>query len=254
MAIFPRRAPGDTMKMFKPLAVALSQEVGVPVKLVVSKDFPTFWKGVKSKQFDIVHFSPYHFLLAEQKFGYTSLVQNEEAGANTLSSVIYVRKDSGITSAADLKGKKILFGGGKKALFSYIGPTYILRQSGLQAGDYTEKIAKNPFGAVLAAHKGAADAGCASNLTIGMAKITKRIQPGEMITVGSVGPLPQLLWATGERVDTGLKGKIEGFFLNLKGSSQGDALLKGAKITNFTPVTDYTMVREVVNRVTGENF
>ena len=254
MAVFPRRSAPQTMKMFKPLAAAMSKELGVEVKLVLSKDFPTFWKGVKGKQYDIVHFSPSHFLPAQKNFGYSALVQNVEFGRESLSAVIYARKDSGISTAADLKGKKVVFGGGKKSFFAYIAPTYILRKAGLQKGDYQEQIAKNPFNAVMAAYTKAGDAGCASDITLEMPPMKKKVKAEELQAVGQVGPLPQLLWATGERVDADLKGKLEAFFLGLKAKPQGPALLKGAKISNFTKVGDYSLVKEVVEVATGEKY
>jgi ABC-type phosphate/phosphonate transport system substrate-binding protein len=66
IGIFPRRAAPTTMKMFKPLADALAKEAGCKTKIILSKNFSYFWKGVKGKKFDIVHFSPYHFLLLKK--------------------------------------------------------------------------------------------------------------------------------------------------------------------------------------------
>ena len=252
MAIFPRRPPAATMKMFKPLAKKLSQELGNPVKLVISKDFPTFWKGVASKKFDIVHFGPYHLLLAEKKFGFSPLVQNEEFNSNTLTAVIWARKDSGIKDAAGLKGKKIIFGGGKKALFAYIAPTYILRKAGLKQGDYKEQVAKNPFGAVIGAYRKAGDAGCASSITLNMPNMKGKVKAAEMANVGEVGPLPQLVWATGEKVDAATKEKLKSIFLGLKAASP--KLLKQMKVTNFSEITDYTLLKEVVKVATGQEF
>jgi len=145
MGVFPRRPVSVTHKLFKPLAEKLSKELGEPVKLVVLKDFKSFWKGVQGKQYDLVHFNQYHYIKSHKELGYEVIAVNEEFGSKKIAGALSVHKDSGIKSLADLKGKTILFGGGKKAMGSYIAPTSVLKKAGLEAGkDYTVKFSKNP--------------------------------------------------------------------------------------------------------------
>ena len=96
IGVFPRRSVQETITMFKPLGEKLQSELGIPVRVSSSKDFPTFWKTLKAGKFDIVHFSQYHFLLAKNDLNFKGLVQNEEGGRSSMYSAIYVRKDSGI--------------------------------------------------------------------------------------------------------------------------------------------------------------
>ena len=145
MGVFPRRPVAKTYKSFKPLAEKLSKALGEPVKLVVAKNFKEFWKGAQSGKYDIVHYNQYHYLLSHKAKGYKVIDVNEEFGSDRIAGSIIVRKDSGINAINDLKGKTILFGGGKKAMGSYIAPTSILIKAGLVAGkDYTVKFSKNP--------------------------------------------------------------------------------------------------------------
>jgi phosphonate transport system substrate-binding protein len=65
----------------------------------------------------------------------------------TISGTIFVRRDSGIERLEQL-WEKILFGGGPRAMMSYIVPTYLLPQAGLKAGDYDKTYAINPPHAV----------------------------------------------------------------------------------------------------------
>ena len=134
MGVFPRRSVAATHKLFKPLADKLSKELGEPVQLVVAKDFKAFWEGVQRKEYDLVHYNQYHYLLSHKGGGYNVIAVNEEFGTSQIAGALSVRKDSGIGSVAELKGKTVLIGGGKKAMGSYIAVTAILKKAGLEAG------------------------------------------------------------------------------------------------------------------------
>jgi phosphonate transport system substrate-binding protein len=152
MGVFPRRNAKVTMKLFNPIAKYLSRKLGREVELVISKDFESFWEGVTEQRYDLVHYNQYHYLESHKKYGYQVIAKNEEFGSSRISGVITIRVDSGIRSVLDLKGKKIVFGGGPKAMMSYIVPTYLLREGGLRAGDYEEAFARNPPNAILSAY------------------------------------------------------------------------------------------------------
>lgn len=137
IGVFPRRPAAETHQAFKPLEEHLSKQLGEPVHLVIPKDFETFWEGVQKQQFDLVHYNQYHYIKSHKELGYEVIVANEEFGNKVIAGALSVRKDSGIKSVADLKGKTILFGGGKKAMGSYIAPTAVLKTAGLTEGkDY----------------------------------------------------------------------------------------------------------------------
>jgi phosphonate transport system substrate-binding protein len=185
---------------------------------------------------------------------YRSLVQNEEFGQNTLTAVMYTRKDSGINSISDLKGKKVIFGGGKKALFAYIAPTYLLRVNGLQKGDYKEQIAKNPYNSIYAVFNKVGEAGCASNITLGLPNVKKKIKVDDLKKIGEIGPLPHLLWAVTQGMEPDMYKKVKTFYLELARTEEGKKILKKAKLTNFSEVTDYSLVKKVIKKATGEIF
>ena len=80
MGVFPRRSPEATQQAFQPLAEHLSKVLGEDVKLVVPKSFREFWKGVKQKQFDLVHYNQYHYIRSHKECGYRVIAANEEFG------------------------------------------------------------------------------------------------------------------------------------------------------------------------------
>jgi len=111
MGIFPRNKATETTTMYTPLASYMSERLGRQVILVTSKDFDTFWKGVKEQKYDIVHYNQYHYIHSAQ--AYRVIAHNQEFGKDAVAGALYVRKDSGISTVAQLRGRTIIFGGGK---------------------------------------------------------------------------------------------------------------------------------------------
>jgi len=255
MGVFPRRPVAATHKFFKPLAEKLSKELGEPVKLVVAKNFKAFWKGVQSKQYDLVHYNQYHYLLSHKNLGYNVIAVNEEFGSSQIKGAISVRGDSGINSVADLKGKTILFGGGKKAMGSYIAPTSVLMKAGLVAGtDYTVKFAKNPPSAVIAVFNKATEAAGSGNVILKVKGVQKKIDVSQMKIMAESEPFIHLTWAVKGDMLAAKAEKIQSVMTSLKGSD--DAVLKAARVTNFVKAGDdeFSKVREIVKSVTGEDL
>ena len=113
VGIFPRRDSEVTREMFAPLMDHLGQALKLQVSLDVPPDFEAFWERLIENRYDLVHLNQYQYLRAHQLFGYQAILKNEEMGRTEITPVIWVRKGSGINQPSDLKGKKVIFGGGR---------------------------------------------------------------------------------------------------------------------------------------------
>ncbi|KAF0393189.1 phosphate/phosphite/phosphonate ABC transporter substrate-binding protein [Pediococcus pentosaceus] len=103
----------------KPLEGLLKKELGIPVKVSVSTDYNTIVEAMGSKKVDVGFLPPDAYVLAHKQNGAKVILQaqrNNMLGADDhygnkkvdfYRSQIIVRKDSGIKSIKDLKGKKI---------------------------------------------------------------------------------------------------------------------------------------------------
>lgn len=257
MCVFPRRPVAKTHKAFKPLAEDLSKALGEKVVLKVDKNFKAFWTQVEKKSCDLVHFNQYHYLKSNKEHGYKVIAANVERGSKTIAGSLSVRADSGIKSVADLKGKTILFGGGKKAMGSYIAPTAVLKKAGLTEGkDYKVAFAKNPPSAVIGTFNKASDAAGAGNVILKVGAVTKKIDATKMVLLAESESFVHLPWAVkGDMTDAKSK-KIQEHMLALSGNDAGKAILKSAKVTGFQSVTDaeFAKVKEIVKYTLGEDY
>jgi phosphonate transport system substrate-binding protein len=253
MGIFPRRDAAITAKLFLPLSRYLEQKLGVPVSMEMSPDFNAFPSNLKQRRYDLVHLNPFDYISAYDDLAYEALVQNEEFGEATIRGAIYVRKDSGIRQLTELKGKKILFGGGPRAMMSYIVPTYLLRQAGLTKKDYEEVYAINPPNAVLATYLQHADAAGAGEVVRRLPVVTSKIDVRQLELIAVSRPLPHLPWAVRQEMPAELKQKLKRLLVDLKYSEEGRNILKQAQLSAFNPVTnkDYDPHRRIVEAVYG---
>lgn len=258
MGVFPRRSPEVTQAAFKPLADKLSKELGEEVQLIVPKTFKEFWKAVKKNQFDLVHYNQYHYIRSHREQGYRVIVANEEFGQKKLSGIIAVRKDSGINSLQDLRGKMIVFGGSKKAMGSYIAPTAILKKAGLVEGrDYLVNFASTPPASILGLMSDVGSAAGAGNAAVEIIRDEgQKIDASKMKTLATSEPFTHLPWAVNANVSDAKAKKIQSIMTNLKNSEEGKKILAAAKVTGFYAVTDkdFKEVREIIKYALGKRY
>lgn len=256
LGVFPRRNVQVTSRMFTPLADHLSEKLGISVKLEVSKDFESFWEGVTSNKYDLVHFNQYHYIRSAKESGYNVILKNEEFGEDRIASSLIVRKDSNINSITDLKGKKIVFGGGPSAMISYIMNTYLLRKAGLNKGDYLVDYAISPPNAVFASYYGHADASGASNVALSLPVISKQVDTKDLKYLVTGEKLAQLPWAVKANMSVDLSTKIQNTLSRLKTTDNGKTILTKAGLTslNITSDTEYDDHRQIIKDILGEDY
>ena len=255
LGIFPRFSATVVHDSFTPLANYLSAELGREVKIETAKDQAAFLDVLASKRYDIVHYNQLHYIDSHQRLGYDVVAMNEELGKATLSGSLLVRKDSGIETVGDLKGKTIVFGGGPKAMTSYIAPTTILRRAGLHAGDYTEEFAKSPVIAILAMfYKKAAAAGT-GDVVVKLQSVDAKVNADELRTLATSELMPQLPWAVKSSLGKDLANKIQAALLNVKTSKDGAKILETAQLTNLVLAkdSDYELVRKMIKEVADDD-
>ena len=131
IAVLPCTDIVMTFKKFHPLATYLTQETGLPVRLVVPENLTKFVTSLHSGEIDFVLQDPHTFLQLSNLFDKDSLLRalNLEGGT-TQSGVIIVRKDSGIHKVTDLKGKTVMFGP-KFSASKWLAGRLLLEENGI---------------------------------------------------------------------------------------------------------------------------
>ncbi len=256
LAVFPRRGAENTRIMYTPLINGLSQYLNRKVTLVTSHDFASFWEKVTQQAYDIVHYNQYHYVRSHKDYGYQVFAQNVEFGHAKIAGAILVRKDSGIDSLQELKGKKIAFGGGRRAMMAYITTTYLLRNAGLNRGDYFEQFALNPPKACIAVYYHQAAAAGAGNHVLELPAIKKQINVDEMKYLAVSEEMAHLPWAFKQTMPLSLRQKIRDYMVNLEQHDEGKKILAAARLTRLIPAadSDYDLHRKIIKTVLNEDL
>lgn len=251
MGVFPRRNAAETTRMFQPMADHLGEQLGRRVSLVTAKDFDSFWKGVVEQRYDIVHYNQYHYIRSAHS--YEVIAHIEEFGKRTIAGVIYVRKDSGITSVAQLRGRSVLFGGGEDAMVSYIANRYLLLQAGLKKDDFKSLFAVNPPNSILGLNSRQADAAGAGDGILNLPLIRKSVRGEDFVALAVSEPLLQLPIAVKRTLPADVRGAIQSTLINLKNSDAGNRVLSAAALTGTGKAEDkdYNPHRNIVRAVVG---
>lgn len=252
LGIFPRYNATDTATMYMPLADYLSQRLGnVKVTVATTKDFDTFWKGVEEQKYDIVHFNQYQFIRSAQH--YRVIAHSQEFGRSAVAGAIFVRRDSGITELSQLKGRTVIFGGGKDAMLSYIAPRFLLMTAGLKDEDFKSEFAVNPPNALLALYHRQADAAGGGDILVDLPVVKNAIDAGELKVLATTDPLLFLPWAVKRTMPAKLRTSIQSILTELGQNASGKEILKAAKTSGINKAEDkdYAVHRTMVNAVMG---
>jgi phosphonate transport system substrate-binding protein len=254
IGIFPRRNATLTSDLFTPLVAYLSRELNREVQLQTAKNFTAFWEQVRAGSYDIVHYNQYHYV--ESSDLYRVIAHNEEFGRGTISGAIYVRRDSGIQSLEQLRGRRILFGGGRDAMMSYIVPRYMLKRAGLEESDFITSFASSPPNAVLGVFYKQTDAGGAGEVVIDLPVVKRMVKTEEVSILSRSEPIVHLPWVVRRDMPQELAGKIQRLLVTLKESEEGRAILKMSRITGLAPSEDhdYDRCREIIREVSAEQI
>src|SRR6266478_4031189 len=115
---------------FDPLATYLSDAIGQKVVLYVAKDYGDLRTQMEAGTVDIGSFSPFSYVDAMRGGKIQIIAQSIIDGATTYRGIIVARKDSGLKTVTDLKGKRFAFVDPKSAS-GYVYPCAMLIEKGI---------------------------------------------------------------------------------------------------------------------------
>lgn len=111
LAVLPCSNIETTFKKFYPLLSYLKAETGIPVTILVPADLAEFESLTKNGNIDFALQDPHTYGQLSRYFDKSSLLQTRDLNDTTSQSgVVIVRRESGLASLADLRGKTVMFG------------------------------------------------------------------------------------------------------------------------------------------------
>ncbi|WP_299848883.1 phosphate/phosphite/phosphonate ABC transporter substrate-binding protein [uncultured Roseovarius sp.] len=109
LAFIPQENPEKLLGDIEVITAWLADEIGVPVEGFVTFDHAAAVEALRNGDADISFMGGLPFVLAEKEIGAVPLLSEVYRGAPTYTGRVFVRKDSGIETLADLKDRDIAF-------------------------------------------------------------------------------------------------------------------------------------------------
>jgi phosphonate transport system substrate-binding protein len=241
-------------KRYEPIARYLSQKTGAVVELKILSRYGNILDNFQSEGLDGAFFGSFTGALAIKKLGVEPLVRPEyEGGVSTYYGMVFARKDRGIKTARDMKGKVFVFVD-KATTAGWLLPLYFFRTHGIL--DYRSWFRETYFSgthedAIQDVLDGKADLGAAKDLVFyRLAKETPRIT-GELEILATSPTVPANTLAVRPDLDPGLKSAIKNSLLSMDQDAEGRRVLSqfGARRFIATGAQDYAPVIEYAEHI-----
>ena len=214
---------------FEPLMGYLSDSIGQKVTLYIAKDYGDLRTQMESGSVDIGSFSPFSYVDAARGGKIRIIAQSIIEGSATYRGIIVARKDSGLKSIADLKGKRFAFVDPKSAS-GYVYPRAMLIEKGINPETFfKETIFAGSHDKVIAGVlDGRADAGAIYDGALGVAK-RSGVLVDNLLTLASSDPIPHDAVAVRIGMDEALARRIQLALINLDKSETGRRVIARSK-------------------------
>ncbi|MDG4475623.1 phosphate/phosphite/phosphonate ABC transporter substrate-binding protein [Thiovibrio frasassiensis] len=241
-------------KRYEPIARYLSQKTGAQVELKILSRYGNILNNFQSEGLDGAFFGSFTGALAIKRLGVEPLARPEyEGGVSSYYGMVFARKDSGIKTARDVKGKVFVFVD-KATTAGWLLPLYFFRTLGI--ADYRAWFRETYFSgthedAIHDVLSGKADLGAAKDLVFNrLAKEDPRIA-AELNILTTSPAVPANTLAVRHDLDPALKKVMQTSLLAMDQDAEGRQALVQFGASRFieTRVQDYQPVIEYAKRI-----
>ena len=232
----------------------LSAKLGITVNFTSLSRYGNIIERFNAERMDGAFFGSFTFALAQSQLGVEAIARPVNLdGTSTYHGYIFVRKDSGIRTAAAMKGKRFAFVE-KATTAGYLFPLAYFRESGIE--DPRSHLGESFFtgshdAAVHAVMNKEADIGAAKNTIYDqMASENPRIEK-ELVILASSGVVPQNCLAVRKDLDPELKNALKRTLLDMEKDPAAAETLRqfGARGFVETTIQDYEYLYQLTKRV-----
>ena len=254
IGLIPERNIFKQLDRYEPLADYLSKRIGADIKLKVLTRYGNIIDNFVSAGLDGAFFGSFSYTLAHAKLNLEPIARPENAdGISTYYGLIIVRKDGGIKTIEDMKGKTFAFVD-RATTAGYLLPLAYFKANGIN--DYEKFLGETYFAGT---HEAAiydllnkkADI-CAAKNTVftRLAARDKRLTT-ELVLLTRSPDVPENGLAIRKDLDGTIKNELKKALLNMDKETEGVNVLKRFGARKFIETTDddYNSVYKYVKQI-----
>jgi phosphonate transport system substrate-binding protein len=253
MAITPSNIPTELFKGGEAFALELSRKIGVPIKVYMPTDYLGVVEALRNRTADMAFVHPAGYVFASREAKARIVAVDVWHGKTSYTSRFYVRKDSGLKSLAELRGKTIAFVD-PGSTSGYVYPMVTLIKRGLVTNRDPKSFFKEAMfagtheAALLALLNGSVDA--VASFDLAPQQYLKDKERVERVTyVAETDPIPEAGMCVRDGLDPALLGKLVESLMSFNAPEYRPILKNFYGIDGFAPAkdSDYNPVREAID-------
>lgn len=234
-------------KRFEPLAEYFTQKLGVRVELRMGAAYEDLIDGLRTGTLDAAFLGSFAGAVAVKKLGAQPLARPQYSdGTSTYRGLIFTRKDSGIVTAQDMKGKTFVFVD-KATTAGSLFPLHFFKENGID--DPFSWLGETYYAgthedAILDVVNNKADIGAAKDtIFYHLAKSDQRMLK-ELVILATSPPVPENALLVRREIDESLKKTLQETLLVMHQDQEGQKILANFGAAKFieTSVDDYEPV------------
>ena len=240
--------PEQIMDDVRPVVAYLKESLGMPVKHFVATDYAGVIEALRNGSADMGFMGPLQYVLAHKHAGAQPILGEVYKGNAFYTSRIFVRKDSGLKTLADLKGKTIAFTDPISSS-GYLYPLDLFKSEGLLRGPPEKYFRRIYFAggdeqAIRAVYNGFVDSAGIGQFAYNLLRAEER---DEVVFIGESKRLPSHCIVVRRGLSDEDVAKLKNVFLALNEGSHKDLLKMLYGVDGYVEVSheDYLQVEEI---------
>jgi len=253
LVLTPSQKPTDLMLAGEAFGAALGKLVGVPIRVTVASDYAAVVEALRNRTADLAFVHPAGYVLANREAKAMIVAKDQWHGNTSYTSRVYVRKELGIKTLEELRGKTIAFVD-PSSTSGYVYPMVMLIEKGLVRNKDPKTFFKDFV------FSGSHDAGLQALLnghvdafaSFDQAREQYLKDPAQrerLTWVAESAPIPEGGICARDGLDPALFAKVRTALLSMKGPAYTPILNKLYDIDGFEPAEDreYEPVRAAMD-------
>ena len=254
LGIIPERNIFEQMVRYEPIARYLSIKTGMNVELKALTRYGNIVDNFVSMGLDGAFLGSFTYALVHEKLGIEPLVRPVSMdGTSTYHGLIFARKDSGIKTAKQMRGKTFAFVD-KATTAGYLLPLVFFREHGIE--DYRTYFRETYFtgtheDAIYDVLNKKADIGAAKNtIFYKIAKSDKRIIE-ELIILEKSPDVPENGLAVRKELDSSIARELKDTLMHMHHDEEGRQVLRNFGAERFIETfhSDYAAVYKYAHKI-----
>ncbi len=253
IGLIPEMNVFKQQERFKPLTEYLTKKTGVKVNITILSRYGNIIERFTSEKMDGAFFGSFTGALAIEKLGVDPIARPINLdGSTTYHGYMFVRKNSGIKSVKDMKGRKMAFVE-KATTAGYIFPVAYLKENGVT--DIKKFFSEYYFtgshdAAIYAVLDKKADIGAAKHSMYDRVRKADPRVDKELMILAESAKVPSNGLCVRKGLDKDIKNKLKNALLNIDKDPEGKVVLEKFGAIRFieTTVVDYKPVFDLADK------